>query len=169
TALSLEVGRGADGVGVVAVGAEGDSAGNRSELRIAGQFTEGGGVFAVVGGEGLGAITVTDGALLSIVSAGSDPRLIIGGSAGGSGTGLVSGTGSELILDNDGNNRPVNRLFSAIGTVGKGALGVLEAGQVLNVANGYTFVGLQPGSTGNLVVGGDSVPGSLFDAGAVLV
>lgn len=46
---------------------------------------------------------------------------------------------------------------------------MLEAGQVVNVANGYTFVGLQPGSTGNLVVGGDSVPGSLFDAGAVLV
>ncbi|MEQ9607346.1 MAG: cadherin-like domain-containing protein, partial [Kiloniellaceae bacterium] len=167
SATYLDAGNSAGSIGVVAVGAGDDGQGSRSELNIAGQFIEGGGAFVQIGGAGTGALQVTNGALVSIDSAGINPRLVIGASTGGEGSVLVTGAGSELIVSNGGNANDLP--FIAVGDEGDGTLIVLGGGEVVNAANGYTFVGLDTGGTGTVVVGGDSVSGSLFDAGAVLV
>jgi len=169
SAMYLEIGSFAEGVGVVSVGTGDEVSGARSELRIAGAFTEGGGAYVQVGGEGDGVLQVLNGALMTLESAGFDPSLVIGAGPNSVGSVAVIGTGSQLIVSNGGNASPGNQPSIVIGREGDGSLTVWEGGQVVNAANGYTFVGLEAGGSGSLLVGTDDVAGSLFDAGAALV
>src|SRR3546814_1576122 len=82
---------------------------------------------------------------------------------------LVTGNGSEVIIANGGGGNGGGPGYIAIGSAGAGSLTVSEGALVENAAGGYTFVGLEVGSTGELILQGDAIAGALFDAGEALV
>lgn len=170
SALYMDVGQFAGSLGAVIVGNAGDDPENRSELHISGTFTEGAGAFLRVGGAGEGVLQITAGALVSIDgSQGSSPGLIIGDEVEGVGTVWVHGLGSELLVANGTPGGNGGQPIIAIGTEGDGSMLVTDGAQVVNDADGYTFVGREAGGFGDLLLQTIEIPGSLFDAGRVMI
>src|SRR3546814_16329450 len=81
----------------------------------------------------------------------------------------VTGNGSEVIIANGGGGNGGGPGYIAIGSAGAGSLTVSDGALVENAAGGHTFVGLDVGSTGALLLQGDANPGPLFDDGAARV
>src|SRR3546814_16666076 len=75
---------------------------------------------------------------------------------------------SDLIANGGGGNGG-GPGYIAIGSAGAGSLTVSEGALVDNAAGGYTFVGLEVGSTGEPILQGDAIAGALFDHGEALV
>jgi len=124
-----------------------------------------GGGGAVVGYEGDGALTLVDGATVTITSAGSSygkAALDIGTESGGTGTVSVVGSGSSLTATGEGTNGLI------VGDLGSGSLSVIDGASVTTssstpASDFATIVGNGGDSSGTLIVDGIV---STFNSGA---
>ncbi|WP_299614764.1 cadherin-like domain-containing protein [Pelagibius sp.] len=142
----------------------------RTTLRLFGRDDEHQGAFLQVGWGGQGSLTVKGGALLSIDGNGGQfPGFNVGRDAGSTGTMVVDGIGTQVLIAN-GDGGPAGSLgFIAVGREGNGTLDVTQGAQVVNAAGGFTFVGREAVASGALTVDGVDGTATLFDAGDVLV
>ncbi|MCP4246619.1 MAG: hypothetical protein GY778_06185, partial [bacterium] len=123
-----------------------------------------------VGRWGDGTLTVQGGGLLSIVEPiGGFPGFAVGSEDTGIGVMTVTGSGSEVLIDGAQPDLGGGSGFIAVGRFGDGTLNVTDGAQVMNDADGTTFVGRESTGFGTLVVDGQGNGATLFDAGAQVV
>ena len=132
--------------------------------------------FFTVGRFGQGEMQVLDGAKAVVTSDDYYPGFQVGRNQGGNGALLVSGAGSEILVDSALVEDPVNDPFHfhdgvegwiAVGRSGNGTLTVADGGRVVNDDKGSFYVGGytangEPAGNGSIVLAG---AGSTLDAG----
>jgi len=134
---------------------------------MAGAFQSGDAAFMQVGRGGTGALTVENGAALSIDGGTAGfPGFNVGRDAGASGKLKVRGDGSRIEIAGDNDAAGGGSGLIAIGRAGFGATTVENGGAIVNDPAGTTFVGREASATGivNLRTGGAN-----FDAGEQLL
>jgi hypothetical protein len=121
-----------------------------------------------IGRGGTGTVDVNNGGQILIAGASNPfPGFQLGRDVGAQGTLLLTGAGSRIEITSDltGNLPGDDTGFIQIGREGTGTVEVRSGAQIINSANGITFVGRKPGSEGTLIVDGG---GSVFVGGEVV-
>jgi T5SS/PEP-CTERM-associated repeat protein len=138
-----------------------------SSIDMSGDFQSGDGAFMQVGRGGTGALTVKNGADLTIDGGnGSFPGFNVGRNEGASGKLRVSGEGSRIDVSGENDAVGGGSGFIAVGRAGFGYAMVENGGEVVNDPDGTTFIGREASATGIVSLRGG---GARFDAGEQLV
>lgn len=162
----ISVARNAGSTGLLTV------TGSNSRINLSGSGTDDvgdpNGAFLTIGRGGTGRVDVNDGGQILITGADNPyPGFQLGRDVGAVGTLLVTSAGSRIEITSDltGKLPGDDTGYIQIARSGKGTVEVRSGGQIINSANGITFIARKPGSEGTLIVDGG---GSLFAGGEVV-